>query len=74
MPLCESKIKPKSWGNIEEQFAIFYASKGDDGIMWCPVRSPYYGRHIGVGFLGLFDEILTLGLSCREGSGRGNLR
>ncbi|KAF9779048.1 hypothetical protein BJ322DRAFT_1113711 [Thelephora terrestris] len=36
MPLCESKIKPKSWGDIEEQFAIFYASKGDDGIMWCP--------------------------------------
>lgn len=38
MPLCESKIKPQSWEEIKEQFAIFYASKGDDGIMWCPVR------------------------------------
>jgi len=36
MPLRESKIKPQSWKDIQEQFVIFYASKGDDGIMWCP--------------------------------------
>jgi len=39
MPLRESKIKPQSWKDIEEQFAIFYSSQGDDGIMWCPVCS-----------------------------------
>lgn len=39
MPLHESKTKPQSWEDIREQFAIFYASKGDDGVMWCPVRS-----------------------------------
>jgi len=36
MPLHESKIKPLSWEDIKEQFVIFYASKGDNGIMWCP--------------------------------------
>ena len=47
MPLHESKIKPSSWEDIEEQFAIFYASKDGDGVMWCPVRSPR-GKKIGV--------------------------
>jgi len=36
MPLRESRTKPQSWEDIGEQFVIFYASKGDDGIMWCP--------------------------------------
>ena len=40
MPLRESKIKPRSWEDIGEQFAVFYASKDNGGIMWCPVRSP----------------------------------
>ena len=39
MPLRESKLKPQSWKDIQEQFAIFYASKDDDGIMWCPVSA-----------------------------------
>jgi len=36
MPLRESKVKPQSWKDIGEQFAVFYASKDDDGVMWCP--------------------------------------
>ena len=50
MPLHEIKIKPQSWEDIKEKFAIFYASKDDDGIMWCPVRSSC-GKQIGVSFL-----------------------
>ena len=63
MPLRESKIKPQSWEDIKEQFAIFYASKDNDGVMWCPVRSPH-GRSEY-----LPDEILpaiVLGLSRSE--------
>ena len=61
MPLHESKTKPRSWEDIKEQFAIFYASKGEDGTMWCPVRS---SCGIQVGFL---DKGLIPGLPCGQG-------
>lgn len=69
MPLRDSKIKPQSWEEIKEQFVIFYASKDDDGIMWCPVRS--WGGRSGW-FLGFSDESFGLGLPCGEGDRRGN--
>jgi len=36
MTIRDLDFTPKSWQDIKEPFVIFYASRGKDGIMWCP--------------------------------------
>jgi len=36
MPIRDAPSTPKSWEDVEDSYVIFYASRGDDGVMWCP--------------------------------------
>jgi len=36
MPIRDAPSPPQSWEDIKESFVVFYASRNDDGVMWCP--------------------------------------
>jgi len=36
MPLRDATSTPECWEDIEDSYVIFYASRGRDGVMWCP--------------------------------------